>query len=80
MKRKGKRRLPARILYPLEAVTTANISWAMDFMSDALLSGRKFRTLNLLDDFNREALAIEIDTSLPAECVVRILEQTIRRF
>jgi putative transposase len=42
----------------------------MDFMSDALLNGRKFRTLNLLDDFNREALAIEIDTSLPAERVV----------
>ena len=50
----------------------------MDFMSDALLSGRKFRTLNLLDDFHREALAIEIDTSLPAERVVRILEQTIQ--
>jgi putative transposase len=78
MKRKSKRRLPARILYPLEAVNTTNISWSMDFMSDALLNGRKFRTLNLLDDFNREALAIEIDTSLPAERVVRILEQTIQ--
>jgi putative transposase len=78
MKRKGKRRLPARILYPLEAVNTTNISWSMDFMSDALLCGRKFRTLNLLDDFNREALAIEIDTSLPAERVVRILERTIQ--
>jgi putative transposase len=78
MKRKNKRRLPARILYPLEAVNTTNISWSMDFMSDALLNGRKFRTLNLLDDFNREALAIEIDTSLPAERVVRILEQTIQ--
>jgi putative transposase len=39
----------------------------MDFMSDVLASGRKFRTLNVLDDFNRESLAIEVDYSLPAE-------------
>ena len=77
MKRKGKRRLPTRILQPLEAVDQINTSWSMDFMSDALLSGRKFRVLNLLDDFNREALAIEIDTSLRAERVIRVLEQII---
>lgn len=52
-----------------------NASWSMDFMTDSLLSGRKFRTLNLMDDFNREALAIEVDTSLPAERVIRVLEQ-----
>ena len=77
MKRKGKRRLPARILKPLEAVHQINVSWSMDFMTDSLLTGRKFRTLNLMDDYNREALAIEIDTSLPAERVVRVLSQTI---
>ena len=76
IRRKGKRRLPARILQPLEAVNQVNASWSMDFMSDALLSGRKFRTFNLMDDYNREVLAIEIDTSLPAERVVRVLEQT----
>lgn len=75
MKRKGKRRLPTRILKPLEPVHQINMSWSMDFMSDALMSGRKFRTLNLMDDFNREALAIEVDTSLPAERVIRVLEQ-----
>lgn len=75
MKRKGKRRLPARILKPLEAVQQINLSWSMDFMSDSLLSGRKFRTLNLIDDYNREALAIEVDTSLPAERVIRVLDQ-----
>jgi len=75
IKRKGKRRLPARILRPLEAVQRINTSWSMDFMTDSLLSGRSFRTLNLMDDFNREALAIEVDTSLPAERVVRVLEQ-----
>lgn len=78
MKRKGKRRLPARILHPLEAVNRINASWSMDFMTDALLSGRKFRVLNLLDDYNREALAIEVDTSFRAERLVRVLEQIIR--
>ena len=77
MKRKGKRRLPARILQPLEVPAQINTSWSMDFMSDALLSGRKFRVLNLLDDFNREALAIEIDTSMRAERVIRVLEQIL---
>jgi putative transposase len=77
MKRKGKRRLPARILHPLQAVHQINASWSMDFMNDALLSGRKFRTLNLMDDYNREILGIEVDTSLPAERVVRVLDQII---
>ena len=77
MKRKGKRRLPMRILQPLEAVNAINVCWSMDFMSDALLTGRKLRTFNVIDDFNREALAIEIDTSLPAERVIRVLDQVI---
>ena len=77
MKRKGKRRLPARIMQALEAVNEINLSWSMDFMSDALHSGRKLRTFNLMDDFNREVLAIEIDTSLPAERIIRVLEQVI---
>ncbi len=77
MKRKGKKRLPARILMALEVVNAINESWSMDFMSDALQSGRKLRTFNLIDDFNREVLAIEIDTSLPAERVIRVLEQVI---
>lgn len=49
----------------------------MDFMSDSLVSGRKFRTLNVIDDCSREALAIEIDTSLSAKRVIRTLEQLI---
>lgn len=77
IRRKGKRRLPARVLQPLEEVRYINESWSMDFMSDSLLSGRKFRVLNLLDDFNREALVIEVDTSMRAERVIRILNQTI---
>ena len=44
-------------------------------MSDALSNGRAFRTLNVLDDYNREALWIEVDTSFLAERVVRVLEK-----
>ena len=47
----------------------------MDFVSDALTDGRKFRSLNIVDDFNRECLAAEVDTSLPGARVVRVLER-----
>jgi putative transposase len=77
MKRRGKRRLPARIKAPLVVPQRPNEMWSADFMSDALWSGRRFRTFNVLDDFNRESLAIEIDTSLPALRVVRALDQLI---
>lgn len=46
-------------------------------MSDSLVSGRKFRTLNIIDDCNRQALAIEIDTSLAASRMIRTLDQLI---
>jgi putative transposase len=51
--------------------------WSMDFMADQLGDGRSFRMLNVLDDFNREGLAIEVDFSLPAARVVRTLDQII---
>ena len=66
IKRRRKRRLPARIKAPLSVPARANEVWSVDFMADALWSGRRFRTFNVLDDFNREALRIEVDTSLPA--------------
>ncbi|ATG37857.1 hypothetical protein PhaeoP23_03781 (plasmid) [Phaeobacter piscinae] len=50
---------------------------SMDFMADRRGDGRQFRLLNVLDDFNREGLGIEIDLSLPAERVVRALNQII---
>ena len=77
MKRKAKRRLPARIKAPLIVPARPNEIWSADFMADALWSGRRFRTFNVLDDFNREALRIEVDTSLPAARVVRALDQLI---
>ena len=74
---RAKKRLPKRIPQPLIRPERINQSWSMDFMSDSLASGRAFRTFNVLDDFNREALWIEVDTSLPAERVIRVLEMII---
>jgi putative transposase len=61
----------------LAVPTALNQVWSMDFMHDQLSDGRCFRLLNVIDDFNREALGIEIDFSLPAERVIRALEQII---
>ena len=77
LKRKPKKRLPARVAQTLVVPGQANQTWSLDFMSDSLSNGRTFRTLNVIDDFNREALWIEVDTSLPAERVVRVLEQLL---
>ncbi len=77
IRRKHKRRLPNREKLSLEQPASINQNWSMDFMSDALTDGRKFRTFNLIDDFNREVLAVEADTSLPARRVVRVLERVI---
>ena len=76
-RRKGKRRLPARVKQPLVRQAAINQTWSMDFMSDSMVSGRKFRTLNIIDDCTREALAIEIDTSLSSKRVTRILDRVI---
>jgi putative transposase len=79
LRRRAKRRLPARIREALFIPEGPNEVWSIDFMSDALVDGRKFRVLNVIDDFNRESLAIEIDTSLPARRVIRVLERIIAR-
>jgi putative transposase len=72
--KRGKR-LPTRTPLPLAQTEKPNECWSMDFMSDALLNGRRFRTFNVIDDYNREALAIEADTSLPALRVTRVLDR-----
>jgi putative transposase len=74
LKRKPKKRLPTRTAQALVVPGQADQTWSLDFMSDSLSNGRTFRTLNVIDDYNREALWIEVDTSLPAERVVRVLE------
>ena len=55
--------------------TRPNQVWSLDFMADSLWDGKKYRILNILDDFNREVLAIDTDTSIPALRVIRVLEQ-----
>ncbi len=77
LRRKHKRRLPARIKEPLQSPAQANLSYSMDFMSDALVGGRKLRILNVIDDCTRESLAAWCDYSIPGEKVVEVLEQII---
>ncbi len=75
LKRRTKKRLPGRYPQVLAIPASVNQCWSMDFMSDCLYAGRRFRTLNIVDDFNREVLAIEVDLSLTAERVVRVLNR-----
>ena len=75
--RKPKKRLAARTALALGVPVQSNLTWSLDFMSDSLSNGRAIRTLNIIDDYNREALWIEVDHSLPAERVVRVLENLL---
>ncbi len=75
--RRTKRRLPKRVQQPMAVEARPNVHWSMDFMSDTLYHGRRFRTLNVLDEGVREILDIVIDTSIPGARVVRTLDQLI---
>lgn len=75
---KPKKRLVREKPESLTVPESINQVWSMDFMHDALSDGRAFRLLNILDDFNREGLAIEVDLSLPSARVIRTLEQAIQ--
>ena len=74
---KPRKRLVRQKPEPLKVPRAINEVWSMDFMHDQLEDGRSFRTLNVIDDFNREALGIEVDFSLPALRVIRTLKQII---
>ncbi len=78
--RKLKKRLPDAVRQPLPKAVACNGCWSLDFTSDALTDGRKFRTLNVLDDYNWEALGIDIDYSLPAGRVTRLLDRLVERY
>lgn len=73
IRRRAKKRLPTRVKQPLELPTTPNQIWSMDFMQDSLWNGSRYRLLNVIDDFNREVLSIDIDKSIPSARVVRAL-------
>lgn len=74
---KPNKRLVRTTPEPLAIPTTINHTWSMDFMHDQLSDTRTFRLFNVIDDFNREALTMEIDCSLPADRVTRALDQLI---
>lgn len=74
IRRRMRKRLPARVKHALFNPEMINQTWSIDFMSDSLWDGRKIRLLNVIDDCNREVLWIEADTSLPTQRVIRVLE------
>ena len=79
MRRQKRKRFRAEARVSRALPGSANEVWTMDYTQDDLASGRKFRTLNLMDGYTREALGIEVDTSLPGVRVVRVLERLRER-
>lgn len=74
IRRRYRKRLPARVKQALFKPDRMNQVWSIDFMSDSLWDGRRFRLLNIIDDFNRQVLSIEADTCLPTVRLIRVLE------
>lgn len=77
VRRKKRRQVARPSRKPMIPPQLINEAWSMDFMSDALVDGRSFRVFNVVDDLSREAVAMEVDFSLPARRVIRALEQAI---
>ncbi len=75
MSRKGKQRLPVRNPAPLATPEALNQCWSVDFMHDALVCGSRFRAFNVVNDFNREVLVIEIVLNILAQRVIRVLDR-----
>ena len=74
---KPRKRLVREAPEALVVPVTNNQIWSMDFMHDQLQNGRSFRLFNVIDDYNREALGIEVDFSLPSERVIRALTRSL---
>lgn len=77
-KKRTRKRIPARVKQPLVVPSMPNQTWSMDFMADRLMNGRRFRVLNIIDDYNREILRIEPYFSITSERVISIIDRLIR--
>jgi len=75
LKVKPKKRLPVREKLTLVEPKNINDTWSLDYMSDALMNGKRFRTANIIDDYNREVLGIKASNSLPSQKVTEILDE-----
>ena len=76
LRRRGRRRRRSSApRQTIPAPTRANERWSMDFVTDSLADGRRFRCLTIVDDYTRECPAIEVDTSIPSERVIEVLER-----
>ncbi len=77
VRRKRRKRLLARDRVPLPMPEGPNQRWSMDFVSDQLATGRRFRVLNILDDYCRECIGQIVDTAITGERVSRLLDQLV---
>ena len=77
VRRKARKKLAARERVQKPAVSAANQRWSMDFMSDQLASGQRFRMLNVVDDFTRECLVMHVGTSITGADVARLLTKVL---
>jgi putative transposase len=75
LRSKRKKRLPVRVRAPIVRPIYPNVTWSLDFMHDTLSTGKNIRSLNIIDDFNREVLSITVDGSLSSSRIIRELDK-----
>ena len=79
VRRRGGRKRALGLRRPIEVPRGPNQRWSLDFVSDQLTDGRRFRILAVVDDFTRECLALQADTSLSGRRVARVLDDLVQR-